>query len=141
MVDHSLDHGWDMARGGLYDEGYYLPGTAGVTIIKDTKTWWAQAEALNSLLLMAELFPDEAWRYFGHFIQLWDYTTTYLIDAENGGWYAGGLDKQPEYRTGLKAHIWKAAYHDGRTLMNLTHRLKTALGEDRQFIQPAGATP
>ena len=140
MVDHSLDHGWDMARGGLYDEGYYFPGSDAVSIIKDTKTWWAQAEALNSLLLMAELFPGEAWRYYGHFLQLWNYTKTYLIDAEYGGWYGGGLDKQPEFRTGLKAHIWKAAYHDGRTLMNLTRRLRTAVSERRQFFQPAGTT-
>lgn len=136
MVDHSLDHGWDMARGGLYDEGYYFAGSDGVSIIKDTKTWWAQAEALNSLLLMAELFPDEAWRYFGHFVQLWNYTKTYLIDTEHGGWYAGGLDKQPEFRMGLKAHIWKAAYHDGRTLMNLTRRLRAAAVEHRHYLQP-----
>jgi mannobiose 2-epimerase len=113
MVDHALATGWDTAVGGFYDEGY------GTKITRPTKNWWAQAEGLNALLLMADLFPADPHGYYACFLKQWSYVDTYLIDHTYGGWYEGGLDKEPERRRGLKAHIWKAAYHDGRALMNV----------------------
>ncbi len=50
-------NGWDNQAGGFYDEGYYFKGEDTITIIKDTKNWWAQSEGLNTLLLMADHFP------------------------------------------------------------------------------------
>ena len=47
MVDHSIKNGWDKEVGGFYEAGYYFKGQDTVTIIKDTKNWWAQAEGLN----------------------------------------------------------------------------------------------
>src|SRR5690606_40790989 len=52
MVDHALRNGWDDEVGGFYDEGYYFKGADSIRIIRDTKNWWAQAEGLNTLLLM-----------------------------------------------------------------------------------------
>lgn len=124
MVDHALDNGWDSELGGFYDAGYYFNDSTAITIIKDTKNWWTQAEGLNTLLMMAELFPDDDHRYFDKFATLWNYTNTYLIDHENGEWYAGGIDKEPEQKTALKGHIWKASYHQFRSLMNCVDRLK-----------------
>jgi mannobiose 2-epimerase len=49
MVDHSLNTGWDNKSGGFFDEGYYFRDKSGMTIIRDTKNWWAQAEGLNTL--------------------------------------------------------------------------------------------
>ena len=46
------------------------------------------------------------------------------IDHEQGGWYEGGLDRDPANRLRPKAHIWKAAYHDTRALMNVVRRLE-----------------
>ena len=57
MVDHALQNGWDDSVGGFYDEGYYFKDKEGITITHDTKNWWAQAEGLNTLLMMADLFP------------------------------------------------------------------------------------
>ena len=124
MVDHALLNGWDHALGGLYDEGYYLKGQKEITIIRDTKNWWAQAEALNTLLFMADLYPDDEMKYFEKFKALWAYAKKYLIDHEHGDWYAGGLDKEPHHRKGLKGHIWKAAYHQYRSLTNCAQRLR-----------------
>src|SRR5690348_12480026 len=53
MVDHSLDNGWDSVKGGFFDEAYYFRDSDGITITRDTKNWWAQAEGMNALLLMA----------------------------------------------------------------------------------------
>jgi mannobiose 2-epimerase len=123
MLDHALGVGWDTAVGGFYDAGYYFPDSTHLTIVQDTKNWWAQAEGLNALLLMADRFPSDAMNYYQKLRRQWTYIDRYLIDHEHGGWYQGGLDKQPSSRTDLKGHIWKAAYHDGRALMNVARML------------------
>jgi mannobiose 2-epimerase len=124
MLDQSLRTGWDSAVGGFYEAGYYLPARTQLTIVDDTKNWWAQAEGLNTLLIFGDLYPADLLRYHDRFDDQWRYITTYLIDHQHGGWYAGGIDKQPQMRTALKGQIWKAAYHDGRALMNVTRRLE-----------------
>lgn len=124
MVDHALDNGWDDTVGGFYDEGYYFSHKPGITITHDTKNWWAQAEGLNVLLLMADLHPNDPHHYYEKFVKQWSYCDTYLIDHENGDWYEGGLDKQPDKKTGLKGHIWKGNYHQFRSLLNCVHRLR-----------------
>jgi mannobiose 2-epimerase len=55
---------------------------------------------------------------------LWDYVKIYLIDHVNGDWYEEGLDKEPERKTALKGHIWKATYHQYRALSNCVRTLK-----------------
>jgi mannobiose 2-epimerase len=124
MVDHALRNGWDSTVGGFYDEGYYFKNKKGITIIRDSKNWWAQAEGMNTLLLMADKFPNDQMHYFDKFKQLWQYAKTYLIDHEYGDWYEGGLDKEPEKRTALKGHIWKATYHHYRSMSNCVERLR-----------------
>ena len=124
MVDHALLNGWDSKNGGFFDEGYYFKNKAGITIIKDSKNWWAQAEGLNTLLLMSDLFPDDKMQYFQKFKQLWNYAQTYLIDHEHGDWYEGGIDKEPHKKTALKGHIWKATYHQYRALSSCIQQLR-----------------
>lgn len=124
MVDHALKNGWDDKVGGFYDEGYYFKGKEGITIIRDTKNWWAQAEGLNTLLMMSKLFPEDDQRYFEKFKLMWKYIDTNLIDHEYGEWFQGGIDKQPEFKTALKGHIWKASYHQYRSLENCVKGLR-----------------
>jgi len=128
MVDHALLNGWDSVAGGFYDEGYYFRDKPGITIIRDTKNWWAQAEGLNTLLLMADLFPNDDHHYYDQFVKMWQYINTNLIDHEHGEWYSGGLDKQPELKTALKGHIWKACYHQYRSMENCVKRLRGVEG-------------
>ncbi|HVF97113.1 MAG TPA: AGE family epimerase/isomerase, partial [Flavisolibacter sp.] len=129
MVDHALQAGWDNTTGGFYNEGYYFKNKPGITILFDSKNWWAQAEGLNTLLLMADRFPNDTMRYFDKFKTLWNYVQTYLIDHVNGDWYEEGLDKEPQRKTALKAHIWKATYHNYRALANCIKRLRNLGGE------------
>ncbi len=124
MVDHALLNGWDTIAGGFYDEGYYFQDKPGITITRNTKNWWAQAEGLNTLLLMADFFPEDEMQYYDRFVWLWEYINANLMDHEHGEWYSGGLDKQPELRTALKGHIWKACYHQYRSLENCIKRLQ-----------------
>ena len=123
MVDHALQNGWDKNVGGFYDEGFYFKNSDTISILLDTKNWWAQAEGLNSLLLMSDYFPDDTMHYYQKFKMLWNYVQTYLIDHENGGWYASGIDKEPKMKTALKGQIWKGTYHNFRALINCINRL------------------
>ncbi|WP_158859487.1 AGE family epimerase/isomerase [Lunatibacter salilacus] len=124
MVDHALEFGWDDEVGGFYDGGYYFKGESEPRVVKDTKNWWAQAEGLNTLLIFADLYPDDPWDYFSKFELQWTYIDQNLIDHEHGEWYSGGIDKQPNYKTSSKGNIWKTAYHNYRSLANCVKRLK-----------------
>jgi len=124
LIDHALINGWDNTAGGFYDEGYYFKDSEKITITHDTKNWWAQAEGLNTLLLMADLFPNDEMRYYDKFKLLWNFIDTNLIDHEHGDWFTGSVDKQPEMKTALKGHIWKATYHQYRALTNCVDRLE-----------------
>ncbi|MBC7790177.1 MAG: AGE family epimerase/isomerase [Anaerolineae bacterium] len=126
LVDHALHNGWDDAVGGFYDAGYYYRNKPGITIVKDTKIWWAQAEGLKTLLIFGDRYPDDPLRYHEKFLKQWSYITTYLVDHKHGGWYDFGLDTKASARRNRKAHIWKAAYHDGGALMDVIRRLKTS---------------
>lgn len=122
MVDHAIAKGWDKEKGGFYDGGYYFDDSETCTIINPDKVWWTQAEGLNSLLLMAKLFPDE--NYYELFKKQWDYINTYMIDHNNGGWYDEGLDSNPNAINNVKAQIWKVNYHNTRAMVNVIKMLK-----------------
>ena len=124
MVDHALRNGWDNKKGGFYDEGYYFNNKKDITIIRNGKNWWSQAEGLNTLLLMADHFPNDPMHYFEKFKMMWRYIQTYMIDHEYGDWYEEGLDTRPEQKTGLKGHIWKGTYHNLRSLSNCVQNLR-----------------
>lgn len=117
MVDHALENGFDNVNGGFYEEGYYFRNEATCSIIKDTKNWWAQAEALNIFLIMSKIFPNEN-KYIDTFMKEWEYINKFIIDHEYGDWFWGGLDKEPHYKKEPKGKIWKGTYHTGRALMN-----------------------
>ncbi|MBK9490811.1 MAG: AGE family epimerase/isomerase [Haliscomenobacter sp.] len=123
MTDQCLNLGWDDALGGFYDEGYFFKPN-GITVTQDTKNWWTQAEALNTLLIMADLYPRDPLDYYSKFKKQWAYIKQYLIDHQNGEWYDSGLDKDPRSAQRNKGHIWKAGYHQYRTLENCILRLR-----------------
>jgi mannobiose 2-epimerase len=127
MVDHALKNGWDDTLGGFYDEGYYFKNKPGLTIMLDTKNWWAQAEGLNTLQLFAVEYPDDKMNYYQYFAKLWQYSQNYLIDHQYGDWYEGGIDKQPQLKTANKAHIWKGTYHNFRSLRNCIMRFENGV--------------
>ncbi len=116
MLDHALAYGWDKELGGFWDGGYYFKGDTACSIVQPTKNWWAQAEALNILLIFSKLFPSGPYREF--FDKQWRYVDTYILDHEKGDWFEGGIDKEPKFKNGPKSHMWKCTYHTGRALMN-----------------------
>jgi mannobiose 2-epimerase len=123
MVDHTISNGWDKTNGGIYDRGYYFKGSDTISIVSAAKVWWSEAEALNSLLLMSKLFPNET-RYADYFAKQWNYIKTYQIDHKNKEWYEEGLDHSPRQVSVPKAHDWKVNYHNSRALMNCIRMLR-----------------
>ncbi|MFO7446719.1 MAG: AGE family epimerase/isomerase [Ignavibacteriaceae bacterium] len=125
MVDHALQNGWDQEYGGIYDGGYYFDNDKKAAVVRDTKEWWAQAEAFNSFLLMSRLFPNDKTNYYEKFCKQWEYVKKYLLDKEYGGWYHGGIDKVPDEKYSPKSTIWKCNYHTSRSLINCLKILKS----------------
>lgn len=123
MVGHTIDNGWDKTNGGIYDRGYYFKGADTIAIVSETKVWWSEAEAMNSLLLMSELYPEEP-KYVEYFLKQWNYIKTYQIDHSNKEWYEEGLDNSPRQVSAAKAHDWKVNYHNSRALMNCIKMLR-----------------
>jgi cellobiose epimerase len=126
MVDHALHNGYDQIKGGFYDQGFYFKGEDTITIIKYSKNWWAQAEGLNTLLIFSRMYPGDANRYKLKFTNLWEYVNKYLIDHEHGDWFEEGVDHDPARRTSAKSHIWKATYHNFRSLGNCIRMLESS---------------
>ncbi|HZW66405.1 MAG TPA: AGE family epimerase/isomerase [Hanamia sp.] len=124
MVDMALQNGWDDSLGGFYDEGYYFRNKPGLTITYKSKNWWSQAEALNTLLMFSDIYPNDPMNYLQKFFKEWQYVQTYLIDHQHGDWYEEGLDQEPQRKTALKAHTWKGPYHVFRALMNCIDRIE-----------------
>jgi len=133
MLDHALASGWDDELGGFYDAGYYFKGEDQCRIIHQTKNWWAQAEALNALLLFGRIFPGS--NYEEYFSREWEYVSRYLIDWERGDWFEGGLDKEPHLKTGPKSHIWKCTYHTTRALTNCIAMLGGGTEKGREEME------
>ncbi len=124
MVDHTIQWGWDKENAGLLDRGYYFKGSDQCEIIEDAKVWWAQVEAMNTLLIMADLYPEDPMQYDKLFVRQWDYIKNNLVDHERKGIYSAGLDTKPESKEGRKASIWKGNYHTVRSMVNCIERLE-----------------
>lgn len=134
LVDHTLKRGWDTENGGIFDAGKYITPDS-MVIINNHKAWWSEIEALNSLLMMHDYFPDDPHNYYVYFMKQWHYIDTYLIDHEHGGWYSDGLDTDPDNKDGRKAHNWKACYHNSRGMVNCINRLRKLASNESDMMK------
>jgi mannobiose 2-epimerase len=123
LVDHALHYGWDQSLGGFYREGT----TEGNAESKD-KEWWVEFEGLNALLMMHEMYGKQTGVYFKAYQQQWSFLKNYQIDPEFHGVYPM-VNEEGKPQVPVKGEIWKAAYHDGRALLNVTERLKHLAAE------------
>ncbi len=122
LVDHALHYGWDQTLGGFYGEGT----TTGKPENKQ-KEWWVEFEGLNALLLMHEKYGKQTDVYFKAFQMQWDFIKKYQVDSDfRGVFVLVGEGGNPV--VDVKGEIWKAAYHDGRGLLNVTERLNRLAG-------------
>ncbi len=123
LTDHTLMKGWDKENGGIFDKGKYMKPDS-MVIIDEKKAWWGEIEALNSMLLLHSLYPEDEMDYYSYFLKQWDFLNTYQIDHEYGGWYNGSLDTNPRSKMANKAHPWKTTYHNSRGMVNCINILR-----------------
>jgi mannobiose 2-epimerase len=112
---YSLEYGYDRAGGGFYDSGRFREAAD-----NRNKVWWVQAEAIVSALTMYRLTGEPT--YLEVFDKTLGYIERSLVDWENGEWHEFAT---PEGKTGGgKAHAWKAAYHNGRAMIECLRLLE-----------------
>jgi cellobiose epimerase len=114
-LDHALEFGTDLERGGLYSRG------AGDRPADDTtKVWWAQAEMMAALADGLQHRPDP--RYQEALLKLIEFVLAHQVDARDGIWLDTVAADGAHLRTG-KAHNWKTAYHDVRAIQKFVNAL------------------
>jgi mannobiose 2-epimerase len=122
LTDHTIKFGWDKINGGIFNDGSHVTPDS-VIIIDPHKSWWAEFEALNTLLLMSQKVPSDQEKYYTLFTKQWEYMDKYLIDHTYGEFYNEGIDTDPQNKYFMKAHAWKASYHSTRGLVNCIRML------------------
>ncbi len=108
-------YGFDEEKG-----GFFYTGDFNQPADDRSKNWWVQAEALVSALTMYQL--TNRTEYFDVFRKTWDFCDKHQIDWRNGDWHSS-IDTEGKVR-GDKANEWKAAYHNGRAMIESIARLR-----------------
>jgi len=119
IADVTLAEGID-ADGGVFNEG----GPAGLT--NTNKEWWPQAEAIVGFLNAYEIGRDE--RHLAAALHCWDFIERFLIDRHHGEWFRGVTRDGRLLDNELKVSFWKCPYHNGRTGLEATRRLRAIAG-------------
>ncbi|WP_436348618.1 AGE family epimerase/isomerase [Natronorubrum sp. FCH18a] len=108
LWEYSLEYGYDDEDGGFYFYGGFdEPASFRI------KAWWVQAECMTSALRTYERTGDE--RYLDVFAETWAFLDEHQIDRDHGEWHSG-VDEDLE-PVGRKGAVYKAAYHNGRALL------------------------
>jgi len=108
LWDYSIEYGYDEDRGGFFFYGDFdEPASFRI------KAWWVQAECMTSALRMYEHTGEE--QYLNIFEDTWAFVDEYQIDREHGEWHSGVTDDLEP--VGRKGAVYKAAYHNGRALL------------------------
>jgi len=105
---YSMRYGWDAENGGFWYWGPFHAPASG-----RSKSWWVQAEALVSALTMYKLTGDA--QYKDVFLKTWDFVRKHQVDWTHGEWWPE-VDENLRAR-GDKGGLWKAAYHNGRGMI------------------------
>lgn len=115
LWSYSLEYGYDAQKGYFFDSGFPRKSAD-----RRNSYWWVQAEALVSALRMFEMTREP--QYLRLFEQIWEFTKRAHIDGANGEWHEV-VTPEGEVR-GSKAHGWKAAYHNGRAMIECIEALR-----------------
>lgn len=123
LVENTLMFGFDRQFGGFYSNG-----TEGGRPLQRAKNWWTQSEALLGLAKATELPDASVDELLEALAATWSWIRDYQIDSEFGGWFemvhADGTPASPEDHKDRKGHMWKAAYHETRGLVETSKLLR-----------------
>lgn len=120
LLTHSLDHGFDMTRGGFYQKG----ARGAATAFDTSKVWWLQAEGLAALSdALATPGTGSRARYERCLDLLleWIWRHQRLGD----GTWVWGTDATGEILNPTKADDWKAGYHEVRAMTKYARAIRS----------------
>jgi len=115
LFGYSHKYGYDGVNGGFYDSGPFNQPAD-----RRQKVWWVQSEALVSALRMYQLTGDPL--YLDVFDKTLDFVEKQQIDWAGGEWH--NMINESGKPAGAKASTWKAAYHNGRAMIECLELLK-----------------
>jgi mannobiose 2-epimerase len=119
LAEITLAEGID-GDGGVYNEG----GPAGLT--NANKEWWPQAEAVVGFIDAYQHTGNDT--YLATALRSWDFIDQHLIDRQRGEWLRGVTRDGRVLDQELKISFWKCPYHNGRTGLEATARLRAIAG-------------
>jgi len=123
LVDNTLLYGFDRDHGGFYSNG-----TEGGRPLERSKNWWTQSEALLGLAKAMDLSDAPVDEYLDALVATWAWIRDHQIDHEYGGWFelvrSDGSPVDPQDHKDRKGHMWKAAYHETRALVETAKILR-----------------
>jgi mannobiose 2-epimerase len=108
LFTDAMQYGYDWRQGGFYDAGYWHQAARW----RD-KVWWVQAEAMVGALSLYQRTRSP--RYLWVFNHLWTFVNHTFIDWQQGEWHH--RITSAEVIKGMKADLWKTAYHNGRAVL------------------------
>ncbi|RPI25851.1 MAG: N-acylglucosamine 2-epimerase [Acidobacteria bacterium] len=115
LFAYSHKYGYDSSDGGFYDSGPFNQPAD-----RRQKVWWVQSEALVSALRMFRVAGES--QYLVVFDKTLDFVEKHQVDWAGGEWHSQiNENGQP---AGPKASSWKAAYHNGRAMIECLELLK-----------------
>jgi mannobiose 2-epimerase len=120
LFAYSMKNGYDREKGGFFDSA-----PLGRPADRLGKIWWVQAEALVSALTMYRLTREST--YAQVFDQTWRFVNETQTDWQHGDWHAIVLPDGSH--RGRKAEPWKAAYHNGRALLESIRIIEQLQGD------------
>lgn len=126
MFGYAMRYGYDGLHGGFYDSGYFDRPADRIQ-----KTWWVQAECLYSALSMYAMTKEKT--YLDTFYGTLAWIRNHQVDWKNGEWFSdlwpdteagkNGITNDGFVAVGGKANAWKAAYHNGRAIIQTLEML------------------
>lgn len=111
---NAQEYGFDDRDGGFFESGAFRSKADGTD-----KVWWVQAEACVSALYMYRLTQNTM--YLKVFAKTYDFVDKSQTDWSHGEWWATVRNCR---KIGEKGQIWKAAYHNGRAMLECFALLK-----------------
>jgi len=116
LFAYSHKYGYDSTNGGFYDSGPFNQPAD-----RRQKVWWVQSEALVSALRMSQLTADPL--YLDVFDKTLEFVEKHQVDWAGGEWH-NMINQDGRPAAAAKASTWKAAYHNGRAMIECLELLK-----------------
>jgi len=108
------------ALAALVEHGGSLPREKANGHIERQRDWWVQAEAVVGCVDAWQATGDG--RFLDAAVRVWDYIEEKIIDHEHGEWFWGVSADGKPVAGQPKGGMWKTAYHDGRSCLEVMAR-------------------